>query len=752
MPAVYHVLRNVVEARDESELQIVRARDLIRAIRGNRDFSLVAVLLPDGDGDHTREYIVVDIEADGVPPHNPFGINYRERLVLCVPADAKQLVDVVALRTDFPVLMHQNQGDADAPASLCLYFEPPSAVLRTWTAQSFLARIKWWLESSARGDLHPADQPVEQLFFATKYELVLPWNFEELRNRPSQRFVVMRGAERPDQGVTLFVLPAATDIRKADTATLVELDLPAVEHGVIARNPLTAGELADVLSSRGVDLLPPLQDALRQLVGDGGVPTSSVDATSLVILIHIPIRRDASSEPESTLHRAFIVPTGTLKFGVATGALFDLDGRYFGSGGLLGGERPIDWQRQPIFAVSVLRSLGVSDFRAQSGIDDEGPSGVLVGAGSLGSAMLNFWGRSGWGRWTAIDHDHIKPHNMVRHVALACHVGRPKAEVVVELHNAVVLGASTLSGICGDASDEVTADVTNAISTAQLVVDASTTLEYPRQSSCSDSSARHMSVFVTPNGEGGVLLAEDERRTIRLRTLEAQYYRALIVESWGARHLDGNLGSFWSGASCRDISFVMPYSRVVAHACTLAEQVRLAVAQPAARARVWQRDPETGAVEAHCVVVHPERRLPFGDLELYFDTGLEEKFRALRAASLPSETGGILVGYYDFNIRALVLVDCLPAPPDSDGSPGAFERGIEGLAEAVAECRRRTAGIVGYVGEWHSHPPGHSASPSGHDLLQLVYLAREMAADGLSGIQLIVGDGDVQVLRGTSAG
>jgi hypothetical protein len=70
------------------------------------------------------------------------------------------------------------------------------------------------------------------------------------------------------------------------------------------------------------------------------------------------------------------------------------------------------------------------------------------------------------------------------------------------------------------------------------------------------------------------------------------------------------------------------------------------------------------------------------------------------------------------------------------------------LAEAVKDAAKRTAGMVGYVGEWHSHPPGHSASPSRHDLVQLVHLALGMADDGLPAVQLIVGEQDLQILQG----
>jgi len=96
-------------------------------------------------------------------------------------------------------------------------------------------------------------------------------------------------------------------------------------------------------------------------------------------------------------------------------------------------------------------------------------------------------------------------------------------------------------------------------------------------------------------------------------------------------------------------------------------------------------------------------------------------------------------------------VAALPAPADSKASRDSFERGVAGLAEAAKVASVRTAGMVGYIGEWHSHPPGHSASPSGRDVLQLIHLAVGMADDGLAAVQLIIGEDDIQVLRATVA-
>ena len=184
-------------------------------------------------------------------------------------------------------------------------------------------------------------------------------------------------------------------------------------------------------------------------------------------------------------------------------------------------------------------------------------------------------------------------------------------------------------------------------------------------------------------------------------------------------------------------------------ASTLAEQIPRAAGQEDALIRVWQRDPVRGVVDVFDVPALSERRMKLGEFDLFIDAGVEGQLRDLRTKGFPNETGGVLLGYYDFNVGAVVVVAGLPAPQDSKASPSSFERGIAGLAEAVNEASRRTAGIVNYIGEWHSHPPGHSASPSKDDLVQLVHLALGMADDGLPGVQLIVGEGDLQVLQAT---
>lgn len=744
---VFYSIPDVIEVKDRNDLALSRAQELLSAVLDQRDYELVQLLRHPSDGQMTHEFLIVEVECHEVPPENPFGIKYRERLALCIPREPKQLIEVLALRQDFPVLMHQNQGRRNAPASLCLYFEPPTAVMRTWTPQAFLRRIQWWLIKSARSELHPADQPVEQLFFASKFEFVLPWNIEDIQQRPNQRFAVVRSPKRQDDGFTCFLEPFSADNQQTNSAAYIKLNLPPIVHGFVERDPSTLGELADILGSRGVDFITPLREVLQDGVDDMGVPQGTDDKNT-VILLRTPIQRSSDSDPDLPFYRAFFIPTGALELGCATGALFPYEGRYFKKVAMFNQELSIEWRAEKIFPMQVLFQNDAEDARQQSGIDENGTIGVLVGAGSLGSAMLNIWGRSGWGQWTVVDNDHIKPHNLSRHQAYTQHIGVPKAKVAASLHAAVMDGATEIVPIVADACDLENESVSKALTNATLVVDASTILEYPRATSSHDELPRHVSVFVTPSGLGSVLLAEDAKRQHRLRTLEAQYYRALIQHDWGANHLIGDGETFWSGASCRDVSFVMPYSHILSAACTLSEQIQAISTHEESLIRIWQQNHLNGGVEVYDVPVEREFRYELGEFELFIDEGAINQLQALRQQGFPNETGGVLLGYYDFNIQAVIIVAGLPAPSDSNSSPDSFERGTTGLSAAVEEASNRTASMVRYLGEWHSHPPGHSATPSQHDLAQLAYLAQGMADEGLPAVQLIVGEHEIQVLHG----
>ena len=747
----YYVIPNSEKLNSTTDLLIPRSQQLVSAIEQYRNTTIINAFRIISTDLGYFEYIVIDIECDDVPPKNTHGLDYRERLALFITDDPELLVEVLALRKDFPVLMHQNDSPLNTPRNLCLYFEPAISVMRTWTPQNFLKRIKWWIEVSARGTLHPADQPVEQLFFVTKYELVLPRNYDEIKDSENSKLSMFSQGKRKDGGVTFFLTDKPN---KGISTEYINIELPPIVQGEIVNESGTLGDLYDKLNIKGIDLISVLADQIKSRVTAKGIHFDQ-DTEYTVFLLQIPIKRTEDSEPESISRRAFIVCKGFLKLGEEIGALFhskETDNKYYIEAQHIGSTSlPVhnEWRDIEVNSMSVYLFNDSKRARIQSGTKNEGTDMVLIGAGSLGSTLLDLWTRSGWGKWTVIDNDHIKPHNLSRHQAYAYHVGYSKADALSDITAHITNDENQAASLCADAlkmDDEI---VSHALNNTNLIVDVSTTIEYPRKASEDDKLPRHISTFITPNGNSAVILIEDHKRLIKLRTLEAQYYRTVINEKWGKEHLGIKPGTFWSGTSCRDLSFVMPFSKIVNHAGNIAEQIQSRSISNEAFIGVWQREPETGCVEYHAVPVHPENIIPLGDIKVSIDKGLLDKLHLFRKKELPNETGGILLGYYDFNLMNLVIVDSIPAPKDSDSAQSWFERGTQGLTEAVKDATNRTSGVVGYVGEWHSHPDECSTNPSQDDKIQLIELAISMEEDGLPAVIVIVGYDNVNVIQGT---
>ena len=747
MPLQYRELAGFAPQGGDA-LRLQHSIELCHAIERNRDISLLQVLKSIEGPD--REALVVDVECDEIPNRNPVGLRSPERLAIVVGVGGDSPPAVLALRQDFPAVMHLNATPAGEPRSLCLYFEPHRSVMRSWTAPKFLRRIQWWLLKTSQGALHAADQPLELPFFDTGWELVIPADFDQLRQQADVRFFAtfiepahLRGTS------TLMLQTAAVGNARVEGMGIAIIDCPPIVQGSRTDIPSTLGAAADELAGRGLNLAAMLRDTLWQQIQATGEALKGA-SERFVVMLNVPVCREIGAPAERTQRLALLTAVGRLELGLRLGAYTRVDGRVF-KDTPIGGRAPTegDWRSLLTLPAAVLDAPSRQAFRTLSATPNNGPdTAVMVGAGALGSELLNLWTRAGWGSWTIIDSDHVKPHNLARHAAFFNQIGQPKASACRALVDLVHGTAGAARAIVADACDRTSEVVGTALAGAGLVVDCSTTVDFPRWTSASAHAARYASVFLTPNGRGSVLLLEDRGRECRLRTLEAQYYRALLNHAWGQHHLDGHLGSFWSGASCRDISYKLPHSSVVAHAATLAEQLIRQHERPQAVIRAWHRDPETGAIEVFDVPVHAPIVRPRGPLTAHLDKGLEDKLRQLRAERLPEESGGVLLGYHDLNLGEAVIVDVLPPPPDSRHSTGHFERGVEGLLESYSEVQRRTGNVVGYLGEWHSHPPGHNARQSPDDLLQLFKLALGMADDGLPVIQLIVGERDLELYAG----
>jgi integrative and conjugative element protein (TIGR02256 family) len=759
--STFHDVGEPLADLDSSLLSHGESKRLFSACTSNPAFEVLElrkILHATTSGEsRVADAIIVSCCDGTVPSNNAAGVKNRERLMLTYDPEAENPHDVRALRLDFPATPHQNHVPHGGPASLCLYFEPWSATERTWTPALHLQRILWWLRETAQGTLHRNDQPLERLYFVSPHLLVLPSDFRVRAGNPAEVLDLFDAGSRSGKVALRGIfrqpgVPLPGELHKA-LDTLV-VTVPPIISTRIERYPSTLGELNEQLKRHGSAFSDVLRNAIEAKIPTAGLPKNNSRVEHVLLLVQIPVTRQPNEEVERVDVAGFLVLNTTLaKLAIASGAGFDgKKGLVYASASLGNfGMTPAsvtsadEWTSLKLEVADVRFEFSKSEARRASGIPDDGSEfvGVLAGVGALGSAIAEIWYRERWGRWTFVDDDILLPHNIARHSGKSPVIGWAKVDVVAESVAEIWADEAKPKAIVSKVTNLANTELGEALTEASLLVDVTTTLEVPRDFSDREDVPRMASVFLTPSGESAVLLIEDAERNQRLSSIEAQYYRAIINSDWGASHLTGHQGSYWVGAGCRDMSAVLPQEVVQLHGALLARQVRLQTRNPEAQIRVWSANLETGAVVADTVKVEQVRCNSLDDWRVFWDNGLLEKLKGIREHSLPNETGGVVLGYCDQKRRAIQVVDVLSAPVDSVSSSSEFIRGAAGLAETIERVAECTSNIVGYVGEWHSHPRGVSATPSTTDVVLLASLAQGLVTDGVPALMLIVGEDDI---------
>lgn len=720
------------------------ARQALFACIKHNSFEVVELRKWTPNGGGVADVVVVDCINDQVPSRNDIGIKVREPLALVFHQG--KTPEVRSLRKGFPNVLHLNPVHPTEPVSFCLYFQTWSAVERSWTPQKHLQRILWWLAETAKNSLHSEDQPLENIYFDSPFEIVLPPDYEvTILNR--------------DQVLTFSAIKTSGDdfqvirgkfVRKEDASDLnlskielLDIELPAVVHGTVDMIPNTLGKLNEHYSSRGV----PFFERLVAIVNEKAKVGLVQDSTQrCLLIIRVPLLRNEGATPEKIEVKAFLTTLDLVGLGIKTGSLFraPTDGRYYTVCNLGQREELVndEWVQQEILPIELSNEVDRALARKYSGVSDDASNikCTLMGVGALGGSMAELASKSGWGTWTFIDPDIVKAHNIMRHISKNCHIGHFKAEVVKKIVERNYQDGHYVADALNDSATNFSNEkVMTALNSSSLIIDATTTLEVPREISQVDEVSRSVSVFITPSGRDAVLLFEDDSRNIRLDALEPQYYRAIIDSEWGSQHLAGNQGSFSVGAGCRDMTAVISYESIQLAAAILTKQVRLHQSIPDPRITVWTGSDVDSSFIAQEVPVSSTIKEKSDGWTVVFDQHIKKQLKEMRLDHLPKETGGIIIGYIDQKLKTIYVVDVLPAPYDSKADYSGFTRGIAGLDDALTEIAKRTANIVGYVGEWHSHPKSSSAKPSSLDWTLIEKLSDVLAIEGMPALMMIVG-------------
>lgn len=125
-----------------------------------------------------------------------------------------------------------------------------------------------------------------------------------------------------------------------------------------------------------------------------------------------------------------------------------------------------------------------------------------------------------------------------------------------------------------------------------------------------------------------------------------------------------------------------------------------------------------------------------GEFSLSLSLNLWEELRQLCQRAGLLETGGILVGHYNYELSCAVITQIIGPTVDSKGGKSWFFRGVKGLQLILNNLWQSRQEY--YLGEWHFHPFA-SPTPSQQDVKQMQQIAKTAAYNCPEPLLLIVG-------------
>lgn len=714
-------------------LRLPRSQAVLHALRSGHLVFAKFVECRAASDPFYQEIVVIEVEVER-PQLPAADIRRVERVAVVFEESDDFTPRVLALRTDFPEVLHLNQEAEEIPRSLCLYDQPWRELRLSWTAPAFIERIREWLKRTAFGELHEADQPLEPILLETSYHLILP--SEALTKEPddaSRLDLVLAWGNKEN---VLIARPVGDEQRKAKgvrhIATVV--GCPPREHRVLGSTPSTLKDLTDLLAKVDIDLLGALRSRLQ------GWDTKELGKSMLVLILLLPKIRQAGGAVEVIERRAFWIPKLIPDIGIDIGVWDRRDGHCVPI--ILGGDASRKGANTPVQLVNLHMMLTQDMAAVLNGAENiTGGRFTAVGAGALGSQVLLNLARAGHGPWAIIDEDIVLPHNLARHGLAGFALGVPKAEALALTLDSLMEGVQSRAVVADilRPGDQVGA-VKETLENAEVILDLAASVAVSRHLAHYPAPGRRVSFFLSPSGRDLVLIAEDLKREFRLDLLEMQYYRGLWEDSRLRDHFTTVGRPVRYGQSCRDLSARVPQDLVAIHAGIAARAFKWLQEEKGPVLRIWKINQESAAVEAIDLPVAYAQAVDHGAWNLVVDTRVMIDAQRFRSEKPGTETGGILVGAHDMTTRTVYVVAALPSPADSIEWPNLYIRGCQDLAATLLSLREVTGRALDYIGEWHSHPEGCPARPGKDDRQLLGWLAEKMAPEGKPPLMMIVSD------------
>lgn len=704
----------------------------------------------------------------------------------CVVFAKDNIPAVFALRKDFPrEMLHVNLLPKDLPVGLCLYQEPYFEVRIRLTWEMFIEDIHLWYKRASDGTAHLPNQALEPLILDGMPLLVSNKFYDQnkiyvasdcngfkicapvdwTKELQSNATVLIPISTRPTISRCIHYAPQTfkelleitqklkVNLREKlslftwQIEQLLEANIPAGNANEALRKRMMetecqrfSGQLSAITGGLSLENTSKLQGIIRQITNTASANREEARKKILswipMIWFKLPKKRYKNSKEEWTEDIAFIICQSLGVLCAKTGIYITQNGNMIHEKALVGSianSLTITDDIANVVVVKPIPALEVSMAQKMSGIKKDKKKYLAVGAGALGSQVITNLARLGIGNWDILDHDILLPHNLGRHALFAEHTPSPKAAILADQLNFLMDDPDFSKHILCNFLEHK-----DSIADYDLIFDFSASTAVVRCMAIRSERPAILSAFMTQNGRYLLCLSEDKEKSVRVDDIEYQLACACISnkELYPVLEVHDEQEIRYSGA-CSDITTVLPQDRVAVHSGILSSYIKQNTDISKPIISIWELSDDC-LVKRHSILPSKTITNQVEGWDIRISEEAIQKMIDYRSVKLPVETGGVLIGGFDFYNKIVYIVDVIPSPKDSIEEPYSYIRGFKGLSEKVEKIINISGRRLDYVGEWHTHLG--NTTPSHLDILALNEQAVAMTPAGLPGIMIIVGN------------
>lgn len=342
---------------------------------------------------------------------------------------------------------------------------------------------------------------------------------------------------------------------------------------------------------------------------------------------------------------------------------------------------------------------------------------LFVGAGSLGSKIILHEARTGNLNIGIIDPDKLEQHNIARHGLFTSSIGENKAIALVKVIKDFFVLDSNNNFKAYEYS--IIKIDQKEFENYQAIIDTTASLQVLNHLVLRKipENLKYTRCEIADDGELGLLYSEGIDRNPRMDDLiNLTFFNALIdsnIKQWRRNDAEKEITTVNIGLGCSSTTTIMPDDVISFHASSFSRIIqddsKRQVTNGKGLIHLNINTTKSGFpnISNRSYIVEPFEILDCENKsgwQLRLLNGVSERLLNECKTHNPDETGGILIGVANYKTKVIHIFNIITQTEDSVVSPVSFTRGIRKLPEIINDIKIKTGEVIGYIGEWHTHP------------------------------------------------